>query len=321
MTHSPIKISVIMPVYNVARFLEEAVLSVLNQTLKDLEIILVNDGSTDHSGSICQMLQKRDTRVKYLEQANAGVSIARNNGLKEAGGTYIYFMDSDDTIAKDFLQTSYDSAINNNSDFVVIGDYYCQRMPDAPAFPTCAMLLRHQFLKQYPDVRFPEGIQPCEDGLFSHQLLALTSKVSLNPQGVYHYREHENQNHHKINEQAGKVLRQIPQWFELLHHFYQRYNLFESHARHLALFVEHEPFEFRYLSMPFNSQQKETLHGMIKAFMAEDVLPYLQHKQELSIPFVKFIESSHYTAFDTFYRQYRLTKKIKRFLNKLNPLR
>lgn len=99
------KISVIIPVYNVKDYIEKCVESVLNQTYKNLEIILVDDGSTDTSGDLCDTLSLKDNRIKVIHKANGGLSSARNAGLNSATGNYIGFIDSDDYIATDFYET------------------------------------------------------------------------------------------------------------------------------------------------------------------------------------------------------------------------
>ena len=95
------KISVIIPVYNVQDYLEECVNSILAQTYTNLEIILVDDGSKDNSGQLCDAFSKRDSRVKVIHKENGGVSTARNAGIESATGEYIAFVDADDYIAPD----------------------------------------------------------------------------------------------------------------------------------------------------------------------------------------------------------------------------
>lgn len=114
-----VKLSVILPVYNVAPYLEEALNSILNQTLKDIEIIAVNDGSTDNSGEILKSYHQKDSRIIYISQKNQGLSMARNAALPHATGKYIYMMDSDDVLSKpDALQICYDYAESNHADFI-----------------------------------------------------------------------------------------------------------------------------------------------------------------------------------------------------------
>lgn len=114
-----IKISVILPIYNVAPYLNATFQSVINQSLEDIEIIAVNDGSTDDSESIIQKYKQQDPRIISLYQENQGQSVARNTALQHATGQYIYMMDSDDLLANpDALQICYDYAEKNKADFI-----------------------------------------------------------------------------------------------------------------------------------------------------------------------------------------------------------
>ena len=98
-------VSIIVPIYNVEKYLEKCVCSILNQDYNNLEVILVNDGSTDKSLEICERLQKKDNRIKIINQKNLGVSAARNNGFYYSKGDYICFIDSDDIIEIDMVST------------------------------------------------------------------------------------------------------------------------------------------------------------------------------------------------------------------------
>lgn len=113
-------ISIIVPVYNAEKYLENSISCLLNQTYKNLEIILVNDGSTDNSLAICNELKKRDDRVIVLTQENKGVGSARNLGLNNANGDYIGFMDNDDKIEIDMYETLLKGALETNSDIIKI---------------------------------------------------------------------------------------------------------------------------------------------------------------------------------------------------------
>lgn len=97
-------ISIIVPVYNAEKYLNRCISSLLNQTYYNLEIILVNDGSTDNSKKICKNAAKNDSRIKLINSVNEGVSLARNKGLKEANGDYISFVDSDDYVEPDYVE-------------------------------------------------------------------------------------------------------------------------------------------------------------------------------------------------------------------------
>lgn len=114
-----VSLSIIIPVYNKEHYIDECILSVLNQSFTDFELILVNDGSTDQSGAKCRYYQQIDQRVKVIYQPNAGASAARNTGVKHARGNYIGFIDSDDTIAADMYQLLVGNAIKYNADISV----------------------------------------------------------------------------------------------------------------------------------------------------------------------------------------------------------
>ena len=98
-------ISVVIPFHNTERYLKRCIDSVLNSTYKDIEIILINDGSTDHSPEIAMKYCKRDPRIRLFNQKRKGVSVARNLGIEQSRGEWIVFVDSDDFISEDFLET------------------------------------------------------------------------------------------------------------------------------------------------------------------------------------------------------------------------
>lgn len=118
-------ISVIVPVYNVQAYLEKTVNSLLEQTYKSVEIILINDGSTDGSGVLCDRLAQRDNRVRVIHQRNQGVSATRNNGIRNANGEYLVFVDSDDTVDVQYVQTLYQEMVNHDADLVICGYRRC----------------------------------------------------------------------------------------------------------------------------------------------------------------------------------------------------
>ncbi len=114
-----VKVSVILPIYNVASYLEETFYSLINQSLKEIEIIAVNDGSTDNSADIIKKYQEQDSRIISLYQENQGQSAARNLALQYAKGKYIYMIDSDDLLnSPQALQICYEYAEKNNADFI-----------------------------------------------------------------------------------------------------------------------------------------------------------------------------------------------------------
>ena len=123
------KVSIIVPVYNVERYLKKCVESIVSQTLRDIEIILVDDGSPDNSGKICDELQTLDYRIVVIHQENRGLPGARNSGMKIAKGEYIGFVDSDDFIDEDMYERMYFKAKDNQAD-VVMCDYFKEAIID-----------------------------------------------------------------------------------------------------------------------------------------------------------------------------------------------
>lgn len=109
-------ISIVVPVYNTAPYLEKSLASICNQSIGDIDIICVNDGSTDNSAEILKAFEKKDKRIKVITQNNKGLGAARNAGIKKAKGKYIGFIDSDDTIDADFYQKLFNAAEDSGSD-------------------------------------------------------------------------------------------------------------------------------------------------------------------------------------------------------------
>ena len=112
-------VSIILPVYNAQSHLERCIGSILAQTYRDLELIILNDGSKDQSLPVCEEFRARDSRILLVDKANSGVSDTRNLGLKLAGGKYIQFVDSDDHIAPDYTQHLVTAAEQNHADLVI----------------------------------------------------------------------------------------------------------------------------------------------------------------------------------------------------------
>lgn len=116
-----VKVSVILPIYNVASYLDETFKSLLNQSLQEFVIIAVNDGSTDQSEEITKRYMKHDSRISYYFQENQGQSVARNLALQYARGKYIYMMDSDDILGdSNALKICYEYAEKNQADFIFL---------------------------------------------------------------------------------------------------------------------------------------------------------------------------------------------------------
>lgn len=117
-------ISIVVPIYNVEKFLSECIESILNQSYKNLEILLIDDGSTDGSGKICDEYLKKDSRIKVIHKKNGGLSDARNTGTLNSHGKYICYLDSDDYIEKDYVKLMYKAIKKNKTNICQCGINY-----------------------------------------------------------------------------------------------------------------------------------------------------------------------------------------------------
>ena len=206
------KISVIIPVYNVEKFLRECLDSVVNQTMRDIEIICVNDGSTDGSLDILKEYAKKDDRIIVINQTNGFVGSARNNGLKIAKGEYIQFVDSDDYLELNACETAYKYALQYDSDVVVFGyknfpervgnvknkrgkglkykkvDVFHGGLRSGRHLCESAIwykLYRHEIIK---GCYFPEWIRGGGDGHFNFQVDKKINTLVQIPEHLYNYR-------------------------------------------------------------------------------------------------------------------------------------
>lgn len=208
------KITIIIPVYNVEKYLRETIDAAINQTYKNLEIILVDDGSTDSSGKICDEYVKKDNRIRVIHQENKGLSGARNTGLDNAIGKYIMFSDSDDTFELDACEKLYNFIEKTNADYVV-GNYinmdedgtkwekpvfdiekYTERKLSIEDYNSsfyvmnssvCNKIFRKKFLDEI-EVRFVEKL-PAEDAIFTTYCFIKSKCVYYMPDIIYNYRQ------------------------------------------------------------------------------------------------------------------------------------
>lgn len=303
-----LKLSIVVPIYNTEKYLIECIKSVINQSYQNIEIILVNDGSPGNAQEICDEYVKKDSRIKYFSKQNEGVAIARNLGISKATGDYIFCIDSDDTIEIDFVKKIVHIIVETQAELVVPGEYLCKKPVEiVGALPTCAFVIKKSLLDKYPNVRFIEGIQPCEDGLFSHKLLTLTKKIAKCPDAIYNYRQHKDSSEHSF--QTQKIIHDIPIWFNILENFYNEYNLWETHKLHLLAFIENEPFSLRFCKMNFSEEEKEQLFNLIHSFINEHDLLKGTIIKSFPIDFQWFLNS-------TTYKNYKMKLDIFSFLQK-----
>ena len=203
-------ISVIIPIYNVEKYLKDCLKSVSNQQYKNLEIILVDDGSTDKSGMICDTYKNEDERIKVIHKKNGGVSSARNAGLQVAKGRWIAFIDSDDWVEETYFKIMIEKAKEEKADIVCCGynrvtnddmeqinicenneeynsnQYLIMSLNPQSGFGFCHMkLIKRSIIN---DIRFCEDLAVGEDALFNIQLSKNVKKAIFLKQALYYYR-------------------------------------------------------------------------------------------------------------------------------------
>lgn len=209
--HESDLVSVIIPVYNVEAFLDRCVISVINQTYTNLEIILVDDGATDSSPELCDRWAKKDHRITVVHKANGGLSSARNAGIAVSHAPWIAFIDSDDWVEPDYVSTLHDLAVSNNADLAICS-LYDYRTPDHMLDPLKDEVLtgRDLFVKatqtenwRYqvawnklyarrlcPSTLFAEG--KLHEDIFSFPIISLSAEtVAVTSTPLYHYMVNE----------------------------------------------------------------------------------------------------------------------------------
>lgn len=201
-------ISVIIPVYNTEKYLPQCIESVLAQTFTDFELLLIDDGSKDSSGSICDEYAKRDHRIRVFHKENGGVSSARNVGLDNAAGAWIAFADSDDLLMPNALQVLYQEMKRTGADIVVanaikkIGEHYSKPflditngtssdiIPSIKHFALWGYLIRRDIIANH-NIRFIEGLAYSEEHLFLYQIARFSHIITHINTPIYIYRIHE----------------------------------------------------------------------------------------------------------------------------------
>ena len=264
-----IKISVIVPIYNSEKYLRECVESILTQTFTKFELLLVNDGSKDKSSIICDEYAAKDNRVKVIHKQNAGVSAARNDGIKIACGKYLMFVDSDDTIEPTFFEKAYCEAEEHCLDLYISGvkmlnvdgdtvlkeenytlmkessEYSVKQLledldktyPPVCILGPCCKLYKTEILKKN-SIMFDESISRAEDAYFNFEFLKHIKSIWFSNSIFYNYmRRNEDSLYSKFYVDIYEI---HYQYFETLRKLMQEFN------------AHNETIEASYFSNLFN---------------------------------------------------------------------
>ena len=203
------KISIIIPVYNTEKYVEKSINSILNQSYKNIELIIINDGSTDNSEKIIKRIIRDNKNIKYKKIKNSGVAHARNEGLRIATGKYVGFVDSDDFVSEKMYETLYKTAIKEKSDIVTCAYSKCYidrtvsiYPKDKSVFGKSVIESKNIFLNSNPyitsklfsmelinkySIEFEEDLRIFEDLLFCYKLYLRANKISYVDEVFYNY--------------------------------------------------------------------------------------------------------------------------------------
>lgn len=206
-------LSIIIPVYNSEKYLEECLTSVVNQSLKDFEIICVNDGSTDNSLKILEKFGAQDSRIRIINQQNQGQGYARNAGLEAAAGDYVGFIDSDDYISPDFYEKLYkykdDIVLSTKRKYLIDGKL---KTKDFKAKDKNSLIMKNcniynkiyskEFLLNN-NIKFYGKTNPAEDNYFSVKAILKAESIKIINGGTYFYRVVEGSTIHKTFSRDG----------------------------------------------------------------------------------------------------------------------
>ena len=238
------KVSVIVPIYNVEKYLEKCINSLLEQTLEDIQIILVNDGSKDSSGEIAKKYQADNpNKTIYVEKENGGLSDARNYGLKYATGDYVAFLDSDDYIEKNAYKEMYEKAINENADYVecdfiwefpdklkIDKQYPYNNKKEMLSFVRVVAwnkLIKRKMITEN-NLEFPKGLR-YEDVEFTYKLIPFINKFVYVDKPFIHYVQRNGSIANVQNERTAEIFTILDDVVK----FYKEKNIYEEYKEEL----------------------------------------------------------------------------------------
>ncbi len=265
------KLSFILPVYNVEKYLKESLNCLVNQTFKDIEIICINDCSTDKSRSILQDFADKDNRIKIIDnEQNCGAAVSRNKGLDIASGEYVLFLDSDDLFEKDLAEAVLKVADENNSDIVIynynqtnsarkINFRKNKKLVNKKVFSykdasdrifniippnAFSKLYKKSFLIE-SNIKF-QSLKSCNDSYFALSTLVLAKRISLLDKVLLHYRVNALGN---ISSSRGKHYKNIISVLKDLKEFLISINIYDEVKKSfIKAFVDHLRYEYKFVS-------------------------------------------------------------------------
>lgn len=224
MTKSP-QISIIIPIYNVERYLRQCIDSILAQTFTDFELLLIDDGSPDGCPAICDEYAEKDARIRVFHKQNGGVTSARNKGLNNANGNWIIYIDGDDWIEPTYVEELYNAAINNEADIAICGFRFVYEDGSsviehptiwddnkqaslnryiASIWTTACGTIQKSSLYKDNGVQSPKDLTFCEDFHLMVRLCYFANKVVSINRPLYNYRQRSSSIVHSLNDKTWR---------------------------------------------------------------------------------------------------------------------
>ena len=311
------KVSIIIPIYNTANFLSECLDSVINQTYTNLEIILINDGSSDDSEKICQLYAKTDKRIIYFYKENSGVSSTRNLGIEKSSGDFICFVDSDDIVSPNFIM-DFIANIENETDFVCcnlrkfsnknvikydenayIKNSYEGNEKYRIIYEDCQAYMPNRLynsnLLKKNKIYFDENIQMCEDLLFNLKYLSSCEKVIHIKKANYFYRIYSSSASKCINNKR---------WFgiyDVLLYMFDKYDFFDEHTKKKFIYFCNTTL------IEGNIRRKKT-NDINTNLSNENEIKRIVNLKQCNMYFKDYIKYMLYKLFPTVILKYKLKK-------------
>lgn len=308
------KISVIIPVCNIQEYVGPCIESVLTQTYDNLDIIIINDGSTDSSLAICEEYASRDNRIKIISQENKGLSTARNTGINLATGSYVSFVEGKDILSPLFIEVLYNLATSYNADiaqcsytkiysqddeirskellpttFVFSNGEYIQKLYNEQYYPTNIVCWNKLYKRElWSDTRFPEGLLHADE--YTIPMLLLSSeKTVITTETLYGYMQ--------TNTDTLSAENQVKRYTSMLQTLNERHKIFvEKGMKELASMTKLKKAYFLYDLLTIEPQNKKALAEHRKLLFTLLSHPYASVRFKLSNIMLSFSPS--------FYRRY-----------------
>ncbi|MEX6625848.1 glycosyltransferase family 2 protein [Tenacibaculum salmonis] len=326
-------ISIILPVYNVEKFVERSIKSILNQVFKEFELIIINDGSTDISLEICQQFLK-DERVRIISQENGGLSKARNEGLKLVKYPYVTFIDSDDWVEPEFLETLYNCIISSDAE-IAICEYRiidetnngknkvinrCNNN-DINVFSkneALSLLFIDNYINNYAwcklyktslfkEVKYPEG-KYYEDIATTFKIFDKATKIVKQDKVLLNYIQHNNNITSKENRSDKKYLDVYDAFFQQLNYVNKHHDKFKDNFEIKSLFIKNLYRLKKRFILGFTNKTKEVIEKENK--LDKELISLLRAMPVLKLNKFFYLKTYLTIKYPVFFKKYlTLTKR------------